>query len=450
NNGIGVSGAGWNLGHRMMRVTDSADGSASLSNLTLAARTAADRGDKVASVSYSGVNNSTVFTTGTYVRSKNALLVWAAGNSNVNLSGNREDDVIVVGASDQNDLKASFSNYGTLVDLFAPGVSIYTTSNAGDTSYASVSGTSFACPITAGLCGLIWSRNPTLTPVQVEQILRSSCVDLGTAGVDDTFGYGRISSAAAIAATPPSTPDTTPPSAPGSIGATAGYNQITLNWIASPEPDVAGYRVYRSGVTGGPYTEITSALVSTTSYVDTGLAGGATYFYVVAAQDVAGNLSAASTEASATALTAPSPQILFADGFESANLTAGGWVASSASLVSVTPAAASAGSYGARVARNATLTKSRSTVGFGSIQVKYTRRTAGYEASEFLRLEWWNGSVWTQVEATQATAFGSVTFNLPSGASNISAFQVRFRSGGNRTDEWGDVDAVELWGTPLP
>jgi thermitase len=126
NNSVGIAGAGWNIGHRMMRVTDSTDGSASLSNLTLAARVAADRGDRVASVSYSGVNSSSVFTTGTYVRSKGALLVWAAGNSNVNLSGNREDSVIVVGATDQNDAKASFSNFGTLIDVVAPGVSIRT------------------------------------------------------------------------------------------------------------------------------------------------------------------------------------------------------------------------------------------------------------------------------------------------------------------------------------
>lgn len=101
NNGLGVAGMGWNIGHRMMRVTDSTDGSASLANLTLAARTAVDRGDRVASVSYSGVNSSSVFTTGDYVRSKGSLLVWAAGNNNVQLSGNREDNVIVVGATDQ-------------------------------------------------------------------------------------------------------------------------------------------------------------------------------------------------------------------------------------------------------------------------------------------------------------------------------------------------------------
>jgi len=204
-NGIGVAGVGWNLGHRMLRVTDDAGGGASISNLTLAARTAADAGDKVASVSYSGVTSGSVQTTGTYVRARNALLVWAAGNDSQNLSGNRNDSVIIVGATTSSDALASFSNFGSLVDFTAPGASIRTTSNGGDSSYSNVSGTSFACPMVAGLCGLIWSYNSLLTPQQVEDILRNSCDDLGAAGLDDTFGYGRINSYEALLLTPPPT-----------------------------------------------------------------------------------------------------------------------------------------------------------------------------------------------------------------------------------------------------
>ncbi|MGD2017914.1 MAG: S8 family serine peptidase [Planctomycetota bacterium] len=201
-NGIGVSGVGWNLGHRTMRVTDSSGGGASLSNLTLAARSAAEVGDKVASVSYSGVTSGSVNSTGTYVRSLGALLVWAAGNSSNVLSGNRNDDVIVVGATTSSDSLASFSNRGPLVDLTAPGAGIRTTSSSGNSSYSNVSGTSFACPMVAGLCGLIWSRNPNLTPQEVEDVLRMSCDDLGTPGVDDTFGFGRINSDLAMQMTP--------------------------------------------------------------------------------------------------------------------------------------------------------------------------------------------------------------------------------------------------------
>ncbi|MFM7050753.1 MAG: S8 family serine peptidase [Planctomycetota bacterium] len=449
NNGIGIAGAGWNLGHRMMRVTESTGGSASLSNLTTAARVAVDAGDKVASVSYSGVNSSTVFSTGTYVRGKGSMLVWAAGNSNVVLSGNRNDDVLVVGATDQNDARASFSNYGPLVDLMAPGVSIYTTSYAGDASYASVSGTSFACPITAGLCGLIWSRNPNLTPSEVENILRSTCADLGTAGLDDTFGYGRIDSYAALLATPDgSGPDTTPPAAPTTLSATVGNQQVALSWGASTEPDLAGYSVFRAAVSGGPYTELTTTLLTSRTYTDTGLANGTAYFYVITASDLSGNESVVSNEVAATPIAPPTAQLLFADGFESGNLTAGGWIASSTSNAFASTAAAATGSWGARVSRNSNIQKSQSTVGFSSIQVKYTRRTAGLETSEFVALEWWNGSAWTALESTRATAFATQTFNLPAGASNLASFAIRVRASANRNDEWGDIDGVEVWGTP--
>lgn len=191
-NGIGVSGMGWNLGHRIMRVSNSSGGGAALSTLTHAARTASDVGDKVASVSYSGVTSGGVDSTGQYLRANGSLLVWAAGNAGSQMNGNRDDAVIVVGATTVNDNLSGFSNYGSFVDLVAPGSGVYTTSNGGDNSYASVSGTSFSCPLTAGLCALIWSADPNLSPDDVEQILRNSCDDLGAVGLDDTFGYGRI------------------------------------------------------------------------------------------------------------------------------------------------------------------------------------------------------------------------------------------------------------------
>jgi thermitase len=450
NNGVGVAGMGWNLGHRTMRVTDSTDGSASLSNLTLAARTAADVGDKVASVSYSGVNSSTVFTTGTYVRSKGALLVWAAGNSNANLSGNREDSVIVVGATDQNDLRASFSNYGTLVDLFAPGVSIRTTSRTSTTSYASVSGTSFACPITAGLCGLIWSRNPALTPAEVEAILRATCVDLGAAGVDGTFGYGRIDAAAAIANTPPGTPDTTPPAAPTGLVATAGDARVDLAWNASPEPDLAGYAVFRS-TDGTNFFEITTALLAGAAFADTGVTNGTTYSYLVVAEDLAGNASAASGIVSATPAAPPAPPppvTIFADGFESGNLTAGGWTRQNTNSFAST-AARFDGAWGARVRRTSWLQRSISTVGYGSIEINVARRTAGLESSEWLFVEWWNGSAWTIAAQVRNNAFSQGWISLPAGASNRADFRFRFRTNANRNNEWADIDAVELRGVPL-
>ena len=194
NNGLGISGVGWNLRHRMMRVTNDSGGGAFMSNLLHAAETAIENGDRVASVSYSGVDDPGVRSTATYIKSINGLLVWAAGNESRNLDwGDRDnDDVIVVGATDSGDNLSWFSNFGRSVDLVAPGSSVYTTSNSGDDSYGSVSGTSFSCPLTAGLCGLIFSANPGMSPDQCETKLKNGCDDLGASGEDNTFGHGRI------------------------------------------------------------------------------------------------------------------------------------------------------------------------------------------------------------------------------------------------------------------
>jgi subtilisin family serine protease len=193
-NSIGIAGVGWNLGHRMLRVSNSSSGSASLSVLQHAARTSIENGDRVASVSYSGVDTASNLSTASYIKSIGGLLVWAAGNDSRNLSfGDRDaDDLIVVGATDENDNLASFSAYGVFVDVTAPGNNIYTTGDSADDDYDSVSGTSFSTPLTAGLIALLWSYAPTLTPDEVEDLLKTGCDDLGSAGLDSTFGYGRI------------------------------------------------------------------------------------------------------------------------------------------------------------------------------------------------------------------------------------------------------------------
>ena len=194
NNSVGIAGVGWDLSHRMLRVSNSTGGSASLSTLQHAARTSVENGDRVASVSYSGVDNGSNLSTATYIKSIGGLLVWAAGNDGRNLTyGDRDaDDILVIGATDSGDNKASFSAYGIFVDLVAPGVSVYTCDDDSDSDYTSVSGTSFATPLTAGLCALISSADPSLTPDQIESALKQSCDDLGSNGVDNTYGYGRI------------------------------------------------------------------------------------------------------------------------------------------------------------------------------------------------------------------------------------------------------------------
>jgi len=110
-------------------------------------------------------------------------------------------DVLAVGASDFNDSRASFSNWGAGLDFLSPGVFIPTTRYDGgyDTSF---SGTSAACPIAAGAVALMLSVNPNLTRTQVRNALASSCDKVGgytyityvfePSSICQEAGYGRI------------------------------------------------------------------------------------------------------------------------------------------------------------------------------------------------------------------------------------------------------------------
>lgn len=103
--------------------------------------------------------------------------------------------------------RAGFSQFGTGTDFSAPGENVISTDIAGtggynSTDYASVSGTSFASPYTAGVAALILSKNPSRTAAQVEAIMQSTCRDLGIAGYDTGFGWGLVNAQAALAATP--------------------------------------------------------------------------------------------------------------------------------------------------------------------------------------------------------------------------------------------------------
>lgn len=202
NNTIGVSGMGWNFRTMMCRTSNSPGGSASFDDLLDGARYAAAHGCRIVSVSYSGVDFPQVGTTGTFIKTNNnALLFWAAGNDNRDLSGLSFPDVIVVGASDENDNKAGFSAYGTGVHVFAPGTNVVSTTLGG--GYGGSSGTSMACPVAAGAGALIMCANPGLSAQEVQDILEANCDFIGDPNI---FGHGRVNQyrnvLAALSATP--------------------------------------------------------------------------------------------------------------------------------------------------------------------------------------------------------------------------------------------------------
>ncbi|MFD9327614.1 S8 family serine peptidase [Streptomyces sp. NPDC060065] len=94
----------------------------------------------------------------------------AAGNSNANASSYspaRVTEAITVGATTSTDARASYSNYGSVLDIFAPGSSITSSWNTSDTATNSISGTSMATPHVAGAAAVYLGDNPTATPAQV-------------------------------------------------------------------------------------------------------------------------------------------------------------------------------------------------------------------------------------------------------------------------------------------
>lgn len=196
NNGIGVAGVAWDIQLMPIRVSESLGGGAYLSDLTDGARVAVDNGASTVSASYSGVNNGSVDTTGTYIKGQGGLYLYAADNSNTNHSGFDFLDVIIVGATDSNDNKAGFSSYGLAIDCVAPGVAIESTALGG--GYSAPSGTSFATPLTNGVAAMIFAQNPNISAQEVEDILYATCDDIGAAGEDNTFGHGRVNLRAAV------------------------------------------------------------------------------------------------------------------------------------------------------------------------------------------------------------------------------------------------------------
>ncbi|SDM80307.1 Serine protease, subtilisin family [Streptomyces sp. cf386] len=101
----------------------------------------------------------------------------AAGNDNTNASSNspaRVSAALTVGASTSADARSSFSNYGSVLDLFAPGSSITSASNASDSGTATYSGTSMASPHVAGAAAVYLGENPSASPSAVASALTSA------------------------------------------------------------------------------------------------------------------------------------------------------------------------------------------------------------------------------------------------------------------------------------
>ena len=200
-------------------------------------------------------------------------------------------------------------------DVTAPGAPTGLAAGSGDTQIA-LDWTDNSEPDLAGynVYRALVSGGP-YTQVNPSLVLTSAFIDTGLTN-DTAYFYvvtaldgvpNESINSSEASATPAAGGDVTPPGAPTGLSASPGSTQIALDWTDNTEPDLAGYNVYRSLTTGGPYTQVNPSLVVASTYLDTGLTNGTPYFYVVTALDGVPNESINSGEASATPTATPPP-----------------------------------------------------------------------------------------------------------------------------------------------
>ncbi|OCT17136.1 serine protease [Paenibacillus pectinilyticus] len=198
NNNLGVAGMTWYNKVLPVKVLDQT-GAGSTYSVAQGIIWAADHGAKVMNLSLGNYADSGFLHDAIqYAYDKDVALIAASGNDNTEQPGfpAAYPEVFAVAASDSQNQKAPFSNYGDYIDVTAPGVSIASTYP--NNQYAALSGTSMASPHVTALAALIRSTNPNLKNTEVYDIMRKSAQDLGDEGRDKYFGYGLIDVVKAI------------------------------------------------------------------------------------------------------------------------------------------------------------------------------------------------------------------------------------------------------------
>lgn len=196
NNAVGVASVCWNCMLMPIRASQP-NGAASYSALAAGLTWAADRGAKVANLSYQISSSSTVTAAAQYFMQKGGLVFAAAGNYGTNDPAPDNPFIVTVNGLDTSTGNLySWSNYGNNIDVSAPGCTGMTT--LANSTYGTGCGTSYSTPMAAGVAALVYSVNPNFTPAEVLEILKSSATDLGAPGWDILFGHGAVNAESAV------------------------------------------------------------------------------------------------------------------------------------------------------------------------------------------------------------------------------------------------------------
>jgi len=193
NNGVGVAGVAFNSPLVICKALGGPLGSGATSDVANCINWVATQNVKVISLSLGGGDSSTLKASvdRAWNNGNGALVVAAAGNdgdSTVNYPAGYPN-VVSVAATTRTDARASYSNANSDVEIAAPGDQILSTIRTG---YGTLSGTSMAAPHVSGVAALMFRRTPTASAATIRSQLSTSVDDLGAAGRDSSFGFGRV------------------------------------------------------------------------------------------------------------------------------------------------------------------------------------------------------------------------------------------------------------------
>ncbi len=207
NNSFMIAAVGWDSKIMPIRITQP-DGWASRFHMAKGLDWARTHGAKIANISFGYLSDRSKDSRALETAAKSfytsgGLITYASGNGGSSTNPNPiqpfSDSIYImhVGGTDNNDVIYNYSSAGKYVDVVAPADgSCLIVGNY--SSMGGCGGTSMSAPRVAGVISLIWSANPNLTNKQVESIIETTAKDLGPAGFDNIYGWGRIDAAAAV------------------------------------------------------------------------------------------------------------------------------------------------------------------------------------------------------------------------------------------------------------
>lgn len=281
NNATGGAGTCPNCKLMGVRVLDN-NGSGTLANVANGIIYAADHGAKVINLSLGGSGSTTLQNAVDYAWNKGVFLACAAGNSNTSSTANAYPaaypNCFAIASTTSSDARSSSSNYGSWVEVAAPGQGIYSTwINSG---YNTISGTSMATPHVAGLAGLLASQG--LTNAQIRDRICNTADKIS--GTGTLWTCGRINAYSAVTNNVPPPP---PPPPPGSGIVNGGFESGASPWVQfssggyqlidATRPHTGAYSAYL-----GDYNNATDTIYQTITIPSNGTL---TYWWYMTTQE---------------------------------------------------------------------------------------------------------------------------------------------------------------------